>query len=215
MVDEPARGRRVRVLAPNRPGIGRSDPYPLPLVASYADDVAMLADLLEMDQFAVIGHSGGAPFALACGALLPDRVTAVSTVAGIGPLDNPEIKDEIPTGDRRIFRHLEEGNEAAAGRLWRILGAATRWAPRLTLYLFSRQVSAQEREVLDSVGSVFIKSIAEALEQGPNAALNEYRVLARRRHGASTRETSQSRYRFGRVKKTATHSPSTPKPWQG
>lgn len=180
MVDEPARRRGVRVLAPNRPGIGGSDPHPLPLVASYADDVATLADLLEMARFAVMGHSGGAPFALACGAMLSERVTAVATVAGVGPLDNPEVKDEVPTGDQRIFRHLEEGNEAAAGRTFRFLGAAARYAPRLTKYFMKLPVSAQEREVLDSVGAMFIKSIAEALEQGPKAAVNEYRVFSKK-----------------------------------
>jgi len=180
MVDEPARTRGVRVLAPNRPGIGGSDPHPLPLVASYADDVAGLADRLDMASFAIMGHSGGGPFALACGALLPDRVTAVATLAGVGPLDNPEVKGEIASGDQRIFRLIDEGNDAAAGRMFKIMGAAARYAPRLTLFFFSRQASVQERELLGEIGATFIKSITEALEQGPEAAVNEYRVFSKR-----------------------------------
>lgn len=177
LVDEPARMRGVRVLAPNRPGIGGSDAHLLPLLASYADDVATLADRLDMARFAIMGHSGGGPFALACGAILPDRVTAVATVAGVGPLDNPEVKGGISSGDQRIFRLIDEGNYAAAGRMFKLMGAAARYAPRLTLFLFSRRVSAQEREILDET---FIKSIAEALDQGPEAAVNEYRLFSKK-----------------------------------
>lgn len=180
MVDERARARGVHVLAPNRPGIGGSDPHPLPLVASYAEEVTVLADHLDMAQFAIVGHSGGGPFALACGALLPDRVTAVATLAGVGPLDNPEVRDQLAPGDRRIFRLLDEGNETAAGRMFQLMGAAARYAPRLTLFLFSRQVSAPERELLDVIGRTFVKSISEALDQGPKAAVNEYRLFSKK-----------------------------------
>jgi pimeloyl-ACP methyl ester carboxylesterase len=180
MVDEPARRRGLRVLAPNRPGIRGSDPHPLPLVASYADDVAALANRLDMTRFAIMGHSGGAPFALACGALLPDRVTAVATVAGVGPLDNPEVRGEVPAGDQRVFRLIEEGKEGAAGRMFKMGGAAAKYAPRLVGYFLRRQTPAPQRELFDSVGPMFIKSIAEALEQGPEAGVNEYRIFSKK-----------------------------------
>lgn len=180
IIDESARIRGVRVLAPNRPGIGGSDPHRLPFLASYTDDVADLADRLEMGRFAIMGHSGGGPFALACGAILPDRVTAVATVAGVGPLDNPDVKGEMASGDRRILRLIDEGNEAAAGRMLKVMGAAARYAPRLTQYFMRRQVSAQERDLFDVFGPMFIRSIAEALKQGPEAGVNEYRMFSKR-----------------------------------
>jgi pimeloyl-ACP methyl ester carboxylesterase len=54
-------------------------------VASAAGYVSAVADALGINRFAVMGHSGGAPHALACGALLPDRVTAVVSAAGLAP----------------------------------------------------------------------------------------------------------------------------------
>jgi pimeloyl-ACP methyl ester carboxylesterase len=56
-------------------------------VASAAADVATVADALNIDRFAVMGHSGGGPHALACGALLPERVLGVVGVAGPAPFD--------------------------------------------------------------------------------------------------------------------------------
>jgi pimeloyl-ACP methyl ester carboxylesterase len=54
-------------------------------VASAAADVAQIADTLGIARFAVMGASGGGPHALACAALLPDRVTGVVCLAGIAP----------------------------------------------------------------------------------------------------------------------------------
>jgi pimeloyl-ACP methyl ester carboxylesterase len=47
--------------------------------------VASIADALGIGQFAVMGHSGGGPHALACAALLPGRVLATVAGAGLAP----------------------------------------------------------------------------------------------------------------------------------
>ncbi|SCD37823.1 Pimeloyl-ACP methyl ester carboxylesterase [Streptomyces sp. BpilaLS-43] len=75
----------IRWVSYDRPGYGGSTARPGRVVASVADDVAQVADALGVGRFAVMGHSGGAPHALACGALLPDRVLAVAGVAGLAP----------------------------------------------------------------------------------------------------------------------------------
>lgn len=54
-------------------------------MAAAAADVSSIADALGIGQFAVMGHSGGGAHALACGALLPDRVVGVVCVAGLAP----------------------------------------------------------------------------------------------------------------------------------
>ena len=68
-----------------RPGYGGSSRQPGRDVASIAFETAAVLDALGIERFAVAGPSGGGPHALACGALLPDRVTAVACVAGISP----------------------------------------------------------------------------------------------------------------------------------
>ncbi len=69
----------------DRPGYGGSVPLPGRNVASAAADVAAIADALNIGRFAVMGHSGGGPHALACAALLPERVLAAVSVAGLAP----------------------------------------------------------------------------------------------------------------------------------
>lgn len=69
----------------DRPGYGGSSPRPGRTVADVAADVAAVADALGAERFAVVGHSGGGPHALACAALLPERVVATVCVSGLAP----------------------------------------------------------------------------------------------------------------------------------
>lgn len=80
-----ARRLGVRWLGYDRPGYGGSTEHPGRTVASAAADVAALADALDLRRFGVVGHSGGAPHALACAALLPERVVAAVAGAGLAP----------------------------------------------------------------------------------------------------------------------------------
>lgn len=75
----------IRWVAYDRPGYGGSTAVPDRDVASAAADVAAVADALGLDRFGVVGHSGGGSHALACGALLPDRVTGVVSISGLAP----------------------------------------------------------------------------------------------------------------------------------
>lgn len=83
---EQAASMNVRLLSYDRPGYGQSSPQPDRTFADCVTDVVRIADSLEIGRFAVLGSSGGGPFALATAALLPDRVTAVATLCGLGPL---------------------------------------------------------------------------------------------------------------------------------
>lgn len=79
----------VRVVSPDRPGYGRSDPLPGRSLLDWPDDVAALAEALGVDRFAVLGVSGGGPYAAACAYALPERVTAAALVSSVGPASGP------------------------------------------------------------------------------------------------------------------------------
>jgi pimeloyl-ACP methyl ester carboxylesterase len=77
----------VRLISVDRPGIGVSDPDPGKTLASVADDLGALADRLGLERFAVLGHSGGGPYALACAHRLGARITRVGIASGFAPFD--------------------------------------------------------------------------------------------------------------------------------
>ncbi|MGO9225768.1 alpha/beta fold hydrolase [Mycobacterium sp.] len=94
----PQAGRRaaeqlgLRVVAVERPGTHLSDPHPYETVAQWATDMAFVADALGAQRLAVVGLSGGGPYALACGAVPPlaGRVAAVGVLGGVTPTVGPE-----------------------------------------------------------------------------------------------------------------------------
>ncbi len=111
--------RGIRLLSYGRPSYGGSDPLPGRDVASAAADVARIVDAFDVDRFAVMGASGGGPHALACAALLPQRVTAAVVLASPAPypaVDFEYFADMAAPGGMRA---------ASAGRASRAAFALT------------------------------------------------------------------------------------------
>lgn len=75
----------VRMLSYDRPGYQGSTRRAGRLVSDGAEDARLLADAVGWERFAVHGHSGGGPFALACAALLSERVTRCAIGASLAP----------------------------------------------------------------------------------------------------------------------------------
>ena len=102
----------VRWITYDRPGYGGSDPQLGRSVADAPTDIAAIADELGLDRFAVVGGSGGAPHALACGALLADRVVRVGALVTPAPFDAEGFDFFEGLADLNV----KEFNAALAGR---------------------------------------------------------------------------------------------------
>jgi len=98
-----ARAEGVRIIAPDRPGYGDSDPLPQRSIAGWAEDVAALADHLGLGHFALVGVSGGGPYALACAQHLPERIQACALVCPLGPIYRPEVLAAMHPAIRASF----------------------------------------------------------------------------------------------------------------
>jgi pimeloyl-ACP methyl ester carboxylesterase len=91
----PALALGIRIIAPDRPGLGLSSRKPGREIADWPDDVRELADGLGLARFAVIGISGGGPYAAACAWRLSGRLTRVGIVSGVAPAAAPELADGL------------------------------------------------------------------------------------------------------------------------
>jgi pimeloyl-ACP methyl ester carboxylesterase len=104
----------VRAVVYDRPGYGRSDPHPGRAVVDAAADVEALADELGFERFVVVGGSGGAPHALACGAVLGDRIIRVGALVTPAPSDADDFDffDGLAELNVKEFGAALEGQEA-------------------------------------------------------------------------------------------------------
>lgn len=108
---EAAEARGLRYVTYSRPGYGNSTRQPGRTVADCASDTTQIANHLGLSRFFTIGWSGGGPHALACSALVSDRVIAAATMAGAAPQDSPGLNFLAGMGEENI----EELSAAIAG----------------------------------------------------------------------------------------------------
>src|SRR5664279_4579058 len=80
-LDAPAQAVGVRLIAPDRPGFGLSDPKRGRSFSGWPDDVVQLAVHLGIYDFAVLGTSGGSPYVVACADRISERLTAAVIVS--------------------------------------------------------------------------------------------------------------------------------------
>jgi pimeloyl-ACP methyl ester carboxylesterase len=85
-----AREHGLRLIGIERPGTGLSSKHRYERMLDWGIDVEAFVDARGIEQFAVVGLSGGGPFVLACAAWMPGRMVAGAVLGGIGPTCGPE-----------------------------------------------------------------------------------------------------------------------------
>ncbi len=78
--------KKIRLIAPDRPGVGQSDFHPERTIADWPELVSELTEHLGWDKFAVMGVSGGGPYAVMTAAAFPEQVEHAAVVCGAPPL---------------------------------------------------------------------------------------------------------------------------------
>jgi pimeloyl-ACP methyl ester carboxylesterase len=87
----------VRLICPDRPGYGGSDPRPGRTLLDWDRDVHDLAEAFGLGTFAIVGWSSGGPYAMACAVAMGERVSSIALVASDGPPDEvPGVSDAYP-----------------------------------------------------------------------------------------------------------------------
>lgn len=116
----------VVLIAVDRPGYGGTDFIEgKSLMEQFAVDVGELADYLGINNFFILGGSGGGPYALALAAKLPERIIRAGIFAGMGPY-NRETREGMKMFVRLTF--------ALAGRFSPIFYTVAKMARLLALY---------------------------------------------------------------------------------
>ena len=85
----------VRIITPDRPGFGLSDFHEGRSLLSFADDIGQLADVLQLEQFALFGVSAGGPYTVAVAYKLGDRVTRAAIASGAAPFDRENAYEDV------------------------------------------------------------------------------------------------------------------------
>jgi pimeloyl-ACP methyl ester carboxylesterase len=170
----------VRVITPDRPGYGLSDPHLHRPLLDWPSDIAELADRLGIHRFGITGLSGGGIYALACAAAIPDRLTGVVATGCPGPMQ----REGALAGMRFMTR---AGVWLGSRAPWLLDGAAAvvgqfvRRYPRFFVEQAKRDKPPVDRRWLSmpSVSRGAADTLREALRPGAWGYVEDIRALAR------------------------------------
>ncbi|MEO3861497.1 alpha/beta hydrolase [Acrocarpospora sp. B8E8] len=160
----------VRLITYDRPGYGGSDRQLGRQVCDVASDVAAIADHLGVDRFAVAGRSGGGPHALACAALLPDRVTRAVVLVSLAPKDSEGLDwfEGMTRGNIEEYSTAARGVALLTARLEPTARTIKADPVQLVNDLYDELTPADRRVVADiGIRSMLVSNYAEALRQSP------------------------------------------------
>jgi pimeloyl-ACP methyl ester carboxylesterase len=159
-LDATARSAHVRLIVPDRPGFGLSDPQVTRTFADWPRDVLELALHVHVDQFSVLGVGGGAPYVIACSARIAEHVRSAGVVSGLSPL-TAEILSAMSPEKRSLFNS----------------GGRYSWIARRVL---RRELSSRRpRSGSSQEGPVQQQSVPEAFRQGIEGAVHELHLYRR------------------------------------
>jgi pimeloyl-ACP methyl ester carboxylesterase len=168
--DAAAAERGIGLALPSRAGFGGSTRQQGRNVASAAADAAALADHLGQDRFLTAGWSGGGPHALACAALLPDRVMAAATIAGVAPYDAEGLDWTEGMGEENRIEYPTAARDPDELRTWMEPQAdalATVRPEEIVVQLRSLISSVDEAEVTGEFGEMLAHGFHRAFRNGP------------------------------------------------
>ncbi|WP_418956220.1 alpha/beta fold hydrolase [Streptomyces tritici] len=158
--------RGMQLIAYDRPGYGGSDRLEGRSVGDVVHDVTAIADELGLERFAVVGRSGGAPHALACAALIPERVTRTAALVALAPRDADGLDwfEGMAASNVREYTTASQDPAGVAARLTPRADEIRKDPVRL-LDDLRRELTEPDRMVVADAGvrSMLLRNYQEAL----------------------------------------------------
>ncbi len=173
-----AKKLQLRIIAPDRPGYGLSEIQKNRTLLDWPSDVVALADKLKIKKFAVMGVSGGGPYAAVCAYKIPRRLTHAAIVVGLAPIVGWESLEgviwigKIGWGNFPTYPWLRK-----VAAIIQMIN--TRYGLRLGLYRFLFNAK-KDRKVLDdpAVRARVRRNTLEAFRQGWQGAAQDLTIYS-------------------------------------
>ncbi len=171
----------VRLIIPDRPGMGNSDYVDDRKLTEWPADVSELMDHLGIDTFAVVSESAGTPYALVLAHALPDRVSKAAVVSGVCPTDGDFDKRTLP---RTLRMNLSLSKIAPLWFLKWNVKTTTKMVknnPDKFMKLVTKNLSEPDQKLMlkPAEQEVLLLGFVEGGRQGPAGAALEARLYSR------------------------------------
>jgi pimeloyl-ACP methyl ester carboxylesterase len=167
----------LRVIAPDRPGMGQSDFQPDRGFSDWPKDIAFLADALDIDKFSILGISGGGGYVAACAAKIPERLHAAAIVSGAWQMN---LSEDMPTVSRWMWM-MAKKFPVFHQILLKVMEQSLKGSPKQVMAMFEKQLPPVDFEVLQRSDRMKIacETSLEALRHGVKGAAWDLQLYVR------------------------------------
>lgn len=178
LLDDPARRLGLRVVVPDRPGIGLSRPRRFERVADWVQDAVVVLDALEIERASVLGISGGGAYAAACAARLPRRVPALVLASALG---QPEWGTRRMAPGERLSLAVARRVPGFGAWFLARLAALAAVSPDLFFRIVTAEFPPVDRQALRDAHqrAAFVDGFQEAFRGGVAGVEQDLRLLTR------------------------------------
>lgn len=168
---------RVRLIVPDRPGFGRSTWRAARRVVDWPTDLAALAAALKLEEFALIGVSAGAAYALVSARALAHKLTHVGIVSGIASQAMVDAETRRAQNNR-YFALAHRSYFLARGVAW-LMRRQLHTPDKLMAQALAGLPPADQAALADPrTRQVFLTLFHEALRQGTRGMAWDARLVA-------------------------------------
>ena len=185
-VADAARRAGLRIIAPNRPGVGQSEFVARQSPLEAVPDIEELAKALRLDEFSVIGISGGTPYALAVLYRLGERVRTTTVISGMGPAWLPGALQGMDRR-RRLILAIGSRQPRVARKAFQQAGRRFLAHPERSLERLIKTWTGPDQEVFrrKEVFDLFLKDLEEVFSNEKGAESMAQELSLYRNYGFS------------------------------
>ena len=179
-LDDAARRLGMRLIAPDRPGYGRSDYVPHRRLLDWPRDVCAIAGFLGIERFGVFGVSGGGPHAAVCAHQLAERLLGAAIVCGIAEtLGEEDSRGMMPMN--RLLCRLARTSLWLAWPVFALMTLALRFFGPAVLRSMVKQLPAPDRQVLEqpALRQAFLEEGRRAPRTNARASAQDFALFSR------------------------------------
>ncbi|MFZ7124977.1 MAG: alpha/beta fold hydrolase [Desulfobacterales bacterium] len=180
ILHEPALQLGVKVIAPERPGIGLSSPRSPFSLTSWAYCVRGLTSALGLKRSYLLGVSGGSPYTLASAAKDPERFISAGICCGAPPLgDDPERQRRLHWMYRFLI-HIDQRAPVLSVPLMNLTRAAILGLPEsIWMRALSACMPRPDRQALRHAQNrrIMAFSVQEAYRNGSSPLVQDGRRI--------------------------------------
>lgn len=166
----------IRLVVVERPGYGLSDFAPHRALLDWPEDITQLANTLDLEQFSVMGYSGGGPYALACAHRLANRINNVVLLSSTGPFDVPGLIDDMLDSNRALFELAAAQPDQLEAQLVAIAGT-----PEALMAIIEGPLPEVDKTIFADVDirAMYMANLSETLKQGLKGMAWDMGIAAR------------------------------------